>query len=184
MMRYGSLIALLCIATACGSGGPSTDQEMTKWMSSYEDSLKKSGQQPDQFREVKQISERYIAGLLLYAENYPKAEKTAECLDKAHMMLTGIGKNEEAAKWGEKIITDFPDYVNRPMVLESVASAYDISIQPRDSVKVRRYYELLLNENPAMEAEKKDGIQRRLLMNHLPFDRYLELMILNNPENQ
>jgi len=184
-MRWIWMIPVALLVWRCGgTGSPSTDEEVEKLMRTYEDSLNVVGTNPDKFTEVMATSDRYIDMLLRYAEEHPEAEKTPECLDKAHMLLTGTGKTEEAVKWAEVLIEKYPAYVNRPMVLESLASAYDYGVEPRDSVKVRNYYELLLKENPDMDAEKREGIERRLEMNSVPLDRYMELMILRNAENQ
>ena len=52
--------------------------------------------------------------------------------------------------------------------------SYDIFMQPRDTAKVRKYYTMLLNENPKMEKDKAEGIRDRL--NHLDmnFDQFIE----------
>jgi hypothetical protein len=68
----------------------------------------------------------------------------------------------------------FPKYVNRALVLESQGSAYDIFIQPRDTSKVRKYYTMLLEENPKMEKDKAEGIRDRLRHLDMNFDQFIE----------
>ena len=41
------------------------------------------------------------------------------------------------------------------MILESMANAYDMFIQPRDISKVQQYNNMLLKENPKMDKEKR-----------------------------
>lgn len=185
-MKGLTLIALSLLLWQCADSNkqPQTDEEMEALMEVYEDSLLTYGQKQEEFAVVTATSGRFTEVMLTYAKDYPDAKKAPECLDKAHMLLTVAGDMKEAVKWGELLIEKYPAYPNRPMVLENLALAYDYSIEPRDSNKVRKYYELLLKENPDMDTEKRDDIERRLLMNDVPFERYQELMMQEETENQ
>jgi hypothetical protein len=67
----------------------------------------------------------------------------------------------------------YPEYENRPMVLESLATAYDIYLQPRKKDKVEKYYQLLLKENPNLPKEKKEDIEFRLENINLSFEELI-----------
>jgi hypothetical protein len=59
-----------------------------------------------------------------------------------------------------------------------MASAYDIYILPRDTSKVRHYYDLLLKDEKVDVSKKKD-IRARLNHLNLTFDEYI--LQLNSP---
>jgi hypothetical protein len=72
----------------------------------------------------------------------------------------------------------FPNYKNRDFVLESLGSSYDIYIEPRDTSKVRYYYELLLKEK-TVKNDKKAEIRARLKYLHLDLFEYINFQ--NSP---
>jgi hypothetical protein len=115
--------------------------------------------------------------LLAYYQNYPEDAFSANCLDNAHMVYSGLGAHERSMAYADTLLTKYPKYSNREMILESQGSNYDIFAQPRDTAKVRYYYELLLKEYPMMDAEKREGIKERLKYIHLDFDAYLDQKI-------
>jgi tetratricopeptide (TPR) repeat protein len=140
-----------------------------------EDSLK--GLQVN-IQEVKQIPNlthfELINRLLDYYHNYPEDSYSAECLDKVHMKYSGMNIHQRAVEYADRLLEKFPKYVNRALVLESQGSAYDIFIQPRDTSKVRKYYTMLLEENPKMEKDKAEGIRDRLRHLDMNFDQFIE----------
>lgn len=105
---------------------------------------------------------------------YPESEEAPKALDKVQMVFSGIGAYESSIAYGDTLLELYPNYPNRLMVLESQGATYDIFIQPRDSAKVRFYYETLLKENPNLESEKRKGIKARLKNNHLSFDEFVD----------
>jgi hypothetical protein len=135
--------------------------------------------------EIKQIPNlthfELINRLLDYYHNYPEDPFSAECLDKVHMKYSGLNIPERAAQYADTLLLEYPKYPNRAMVLESQGSNYDVFLQPRDTAKIRYYYNLLLKENPKMDKEKRAGIMDRL--NHLDmnFDQFIEYKISNMP---
>jgi hypothetical protein len=56
-------------------------------------------------------------------------------------------------------------------LLESLASSYDINT-PRDTAKVRYYFELLLKE-PGLKTQQKKDIKSRLAHLDLTFEEYI-----------
>ena len=97
------------------------------------------------------------------------------------MKYSGLNIPERAAQYADTLLLEYPKYPNRAMVLESQGSNYDVFLQPRDTAKIRYYYNLLLKENPKMDKEKRAGIMDRL--NHLDmnFDQFIEYKISNMP---
>jgi hypothetical protein len=78
-----------------------------------------------------------------------------------------------AAQYGDTLIRKYPAYKNRPMVLQSIASAYDMSIVPRRKDLVEKYYKLLLKENKDLPAEERESIQYRLDHIDLTFEELI-----------
>lgn len=117
-----------------------------------------------------------INSLLNFYKNFPNDEKTPHCLDKLQMIYSSTGDYQKSIEYSEIIIKDFPNYVNRVLIIENQAANYDIFITPRDSAKVRYYYDLLLKENSNLETTKKDDIRKRLANNHLNFNEYVAFL--------
>lgn len=174
------VVLVLGFASACGNdktkeGEKPSKEELVSRIKEMEDSLK--GLQAN-LNETKQIPNlthfELIDRLLAYYHNYPEDPYSAECLDKVHMKYSGLNIPIRAAQYADTLLNKYPDYPNRAMVLESQGSTYDVFIQPRDTSKVRYYYELLLKENPKMAQDKREGIKDRL--NHLDmnFDEFIE----------
>lgn len=110
---------------------------------------------------------------------YPNSEEAPEALDKIHMTYSGMGKNDLSASWADTLLLKYPNYENRVMVIESQAASYDNLIEPRDTAKVRYYYELLLKEDKNMDTEKRAGIKERLRYNQLSMEEYIEQKMKN-----
>jgi hypothetical protein len=120
------------------------------------------------FELIQALSDFYLA--------FPKDKYAPVCLDKIQMSYSGLGVYHRAIEYADVLIKKYPKYINRPMILESQASNYDIFQQPRDTVKVRYYYELLLKENPNLDKDKKEGIIMRLDHLDLTFDQYIDFI--------
>lgn len=174
------VILVLGVASACGNdkskeGDKPSKEELVSRIKEMEDSLK--GLQAN-LNETKQIPNlthfELIDRLLTYYHNYPEDPYSAECLDKVHMKYSGLNIPIRAAQYADTLLKEYPDYPNRAMVLESQGSTYDIFIQPRDTSKVRYYYELLLKENPNMAKDKREGIKDRLNHLEMNFDEFID----------
>jgi len=175
------LIVLLIFA-ACGNDKENgndapkpSKEELRGNIKQMEDSLK--GLQAN-LSEIKQIPNltriELINRLLAFYYNYPEDAYAAECLDKVHMTYSGMNVHIKAIAYADTLLEKYPKYVNRAMILESQGSSYDIFMQPRDSSKVRYFYELLLKENPSMDKDKRAGIKDRLKNNQLNFDQFID----------
>jgi hypothetical protein len=192
-MKQVFFIGIILVSLFSGCGGSDekslserpSQEELKEKIKHMEDSLK--GLQSD-LHEIKQIPNltkmELINRLLDYYHFYPEDDKySPECLDKVHMIYTSINVYPRASEYADTLLEKYPDYVNRAMVLESQGSTFDIFIQPRDSAKVRYYYEMLLKENPKMDKDKKQGIKNRLKYNHLSFDEFIEMNMSNFAKN-
>lgn len=109
----------------------------------------------------------------LYAR-YPNSKEAPVALDKIHMIYSGMGKNDLSTQWADTLLMKYPNYENRVMVIESQAASYDNLIEPRDTAKVKYYYNLLLKEDKAMDADKRSGIKERMKYIHLSMEEYID----------
>jgi tetratricopeptide (TPR) repeat protein len=157
-------------------------EELKARIIQMEDSLK--GLQST-IQDIKQIPNlthfELINRLLDYYHAYPEDIYSAECLDKVHMKYSGMNIHHRAVEYADTLLEKYPKYVNRALVLESQGSAYDVFIQPRDTSKIRKYYSMLLNENPKMDKGKRAGIKDRLLHLELTFDQFIETKMKSIP---
>lgn len=180
---YLLLIPFLAFLVACGGGSEEggkdekpSKEELVDKIKKMEDSLKYLQANMDAVKQVPNLTRiEFINRLLDYYHNYPEDDYAAECLDKVHMVYSGMNVHVRAVQYADTLLEKYPKYVNRALVLESQGSSYDIFMQPRDSAKVRYYYELLLKENPRMDNEKRMGIKERLKYNHLNFDQFVDM---------
>ncbi|MDX2360215.1 MAG: hypothetical protein QNK23_05385 [Crocinitomicaceae bacterium] len=106
--------------------------------------------------------EELIVLLNEYVEEYPEDPFAPECLSRIHMIYSSESDYIESVEYADRIINEYPEYINRALIIESQAGSFDIWIKPRDTTKVRYYYELLLSEYPDLPKEKVDDIQERL----------------------
>lgn len=120
---------------------------------------------------------RYAERCMAIYKAFPKSPEAPKYLDRAHMIYTSIGSHALAVLHAEALIAEYPNYGNRQMVLQSLATSYDMFIIPRNKEKVKKYYEMLLKENPDLPAEEKESYQFRL--DHLDLT-YEELIILRS----
>lgn len=174
------VVGLIAGTYSCGSdsskeGEKPTKEELVSKIKVMEDSLRGLQANLNTIKQIPNLTHfELINRLLDYYHNYPEDTYAAECLDKVHMKYSGMGIHIRAVEYADTLLNKYPDYVNRAMVLESQGSTYDIFIQPRDTGKVRYYYELLLKENPKMEKDKREGIKDRLKHLDMTFDEFIE----------
>ncbi len=174
MKKIGFLYLLALVMASCG--GSKNEVSVHKRIDMYEDSVQQWGGGLGTPERIDAFADRYIAVLLEAYEEEPENPKNPEYLDRVHMWYATKGDSKEAIKWATKIIEAYPKYENRMMVLSSIAEMYD-EAEPRDSVKVREYYTLILKENPKMDEERKEEIEQRLKHNNLSLMDYMILQI-------
>ena len=150
-------------------------------ITNVENKIKDQSLTMDAGEKVNPAQEKELMDLLKnYYQTYPDDKFSADCLAKLHMIYSGKRMFATAAKYGDTLINNHIDYINRNIILESMASTYDIFIQPRDSLKVRYYNELILTEDKELSKEKRTEIEFRLKHNDLTIEELLELQL--NPK--
>lgn len=174
-------ILLLFISGILFVGCNSSAQDAVTYresIKSLEDSLSVASLklQPGEKMDV-QMKQRLINKLVYYYQNFPEDKYAPEYLDKLHMIAVGERDYETAMKYADTLINNYKDYINRSMVLESMANAYDMFILPRDTSKVRYYNDLLLKENPDMDKDKREEIQYRMKHLDLTIDEFIDFQI-------
>lgn len=168
-MRLLLIAIIALLLSSCGDGG-ATDAYAK--IIAKEDSLttiSKSLPPGVQINEAER--DEFLSMLSDFSDQFPDDPRAPECLDKIHMSYAGRNDCKKAVEYGDRIIEQYPDYINLPMVIESVAGSYDYCISPRDTVKVRKYYELLLKQD--IDQEKKQDVQSRLKNLHLTLQDYI-----------
>jgi tetratricopeptide (TPR) repeat protein len=163
--------ALLIMTASCSDNKEEKSREaLIEEVERFEDSLKLNTTTAASGSE---ISMRYAEKCLAVYREYPKSEEAPAYLDKAHLILSSAGMYRLAAQYGDTLIRKYPAYENRPMVLQNLASAYDMSIVPRRKDLVEKYYRLLLKENKNLPAEERESIQYRLDHIDLTFEELI-----------
>ena len=184
MKRYIFLpfVAIFLILAACGGGSNENEiskNNLKKKIKQMEDSISKIQSDPQTGGKLPTLTNiELINRLTAYYRAFPKDEYSADCLFKIHMKFGELNAHEKSVAYGDTLLSIFPNYKNKDFLLESMASAYDIYILPRDTSKVRHYYDLLLKDNHVTDSKKKD-IRARLNHLNLTFDEYI--LQLNSP---
>lgn len=181
-MRKLVVIAALFSLAACSSESKKAETaevknetglpEAIQEVKAFEDSLK-SGSQSGTLEYDQQTAVTYAEKCLSIYHRFPKSKEAPKYLDKAHIIFASANLHQRSVVLADSLIMLYPTYKNRPMVLESLAGAYDVFVIPRQKDKVKKYYELLLKENPGMDAEQRKQIENRLKYVDLTFDEYI-----------
>lgn len=178
-MKIVVFAALVLFISSC-SEPEKSESAALKEIQNLEDSLQKMTSSSAMDAELfKKTQKGYAKELISFYQTFPDSKNAAESLDKVQQLFSAREEYLVAAQWADTLINKYPKYKKRALVLESQAMAYDAFIQPRDSTAVRLYYSMLLNEFPALNKEKRKGIQRRLKYNALNFDEYIEFQMMN-----
>jgi hypothetical protein len=179
------LFGLLNIALFIFScGEDSSKKELTREdykasIKQMEDSISTIQKDPEAAAKMPSLTNiELINRLIAYYHAFPKDEYAADCLFKVHMKYGELQAHQNAVAYGDTLLKSFPNYKNRDFVLESLGSSYDIYIEPRDTSKVRYYYELLLKEK-TVKNDKKAEIRARLKYLHLDLFEYINFQ--NSP---
>lgn len=178
-MKLFYAITAGCLIMGCSSGPEKTVEKTpetvqgdlalaVREVKTFEDSLKRTGMQYNQETAV-----LYAEKCLSVAHRFPKSSEAPRYMDKAHIIFASAGLHQRSVIIADSLIAMYPVYKNRPMVLESLAGAYDVFVIPRQKDKVKKYYEMLLKESPDMKAEQRKQIEDRLKYVDLTFDEYV-----------
>jgi hypothetical protein len=168
------MVGLLVLLTACSGGAAKetvTKEALLQEVTVFEDSLKRN-LIPAGSREV---TIDYAEKCLAVYRNFPKSKEAPKYLDKAHVILSSNGLHGLAVLYADTLINKYPAYKNRPMVLQSLASAYDLFIIPRKKELVVKYYKMLLKENPNLPKEERENVQFRLDNIDKTFEELIDL---------
>jgi hypothetical protein len=170
-----SLILLTgLVLTSCNgnSAKESKQTDLRERITQYEDSLAQLQKDPQKVAKITSLAQiELINRLTAYSRAYPKDTFSADCLFKTHMIYEHLLAPREARAYGDTLLQRFPNYKNRSLLIESLASSYDINM-PRDTSKVRYYFNLLLQE-PNITKQKKADIKNRLSHLDLTFEQYI-----------
>ena len=178
-------VLLMFIVFSCGGKSAINEipsvEDLKEIITQKEDSLslfqKENKKIPSdrQYDLISSLNDFYLA--------YPNDKYAPVCLDKIQMSYSGLGVYHKAIEYSDILINKYPKYINRPMILESQASNFDIFYEPRDTSKVKFYYALLLKENSKLDKDKKEGIEMRLKHLNLTFNEYVDF-IMNSVKTQ
>jgi outer membrane protein assembly factor BamD (BamD/ComL family) len=175
MKRFPSLFFICILILAACQDSPekqSKKTELRNRITSYEDSLATLQKDPKKAAQITSLAQiELINRLKAYSQAFPKDTFSADCLFKTHMIYEQLGAPLEARAYADTLLERFPNYKNRSLLLESLASSYDMNM-PRDTTKVRYYFNLLLQE-PTTTKEQKMDIKKRLAQLALTFEQYI-----------
>jgi tetratricopeptide (TPR) repeat protein len=176
MKKVLYFIVFTLLLFSCGGQNDSAKTELKDKITNLEDSMTIISQnlKPGEIMSS-ELHEELIGLLKEYSLSYSDDVYAPEYLDKLHLIYSGRGDYAQSTKYADTLINNYPDYINRAMILESQAIAYDFNIKPRDTSKVRYYYELLLNEYPDLPQEKSQGIKSRLKNLHLTIEEIMKM---------
>lgn len=182
-MKLYCVIAVGFLAVACSSDpetvklpvGGENGKNMPaaiKEVKAFEDSLKRSSASGT-LEYNQETAVVYAEKCLSIAHRFPRSKEAPKYMDKAHVIFASANLHQRSVMIADSLIALYPLYKNRAMVLESLAGAYDVFVIPRQKEKVKKYYELLLKENPEMDPEQRKQIEDRLKYVDLTFDEYV-----------
>jgi hypothetical protein len=178
MKAINSFLFLLffSLLISCGQSNQNSKNsrfELKRKITELEDSIAKVQKDLNNIGKMSSlVNIELINRLSAYYRVYPKDDYAADCLFKIHMKYSELNDHEKSVAYGDTLIKNFPKYKNKEFLVESMASAYDVYILPRDTTKVRLYYTILLND-PFVKEEKKKDLRRRLNHLELSFDDYI-----------
>jgi len=168
-------LTLFSCSSETNSTTESVNNELKKDLLIKIESIEKISQTNSISKEEQQ---ELIDYLLEFYHNFPEDKNAPVCLDKVQMVYSAMENYRKASLYADTLILKYPSYPNRDLIIESQAANYDIFIIPRDTVKVRHYYELLLKEGKIIDKNKKSDIQKRLSNLHLNFQEYCSIQNL------
>ena len=175
MKIFPSLLLISILILAACQNSPEKQSKKTELrdrITFYEDSLATLQKDPKKAAQITSLAQiELINRLKAYSRAFPKDTFSADCLFKTHMIYEQLRAPLEARAYADTLLERFPNYKNRPLLLESLASSYDLNM-PRDTTKVRYYFNLLLQE-PTTTKEQKMDIEKRLAQLELTFEQYI-----------
>jgi hypothetical protein len=166
------------VIASCSS--ENSPESLKESITEKEEAVKALPSTADNFDKRDTMRLELVDALLDFYHAYPEDSYAPECLDKVHLIYSAMRDYRMAAKYGDTILINYPDYVNKEMIIESQYNTYDMFVTPRNAEKAKYYLELWLKEFPDMPKEKKEEIEFRLKYISLPLEKVIELQ---NNEN-
>ena len=173
-MKTGTYIVMivLLILTSCSSSD--AQSELRNEIEQKEASITTLSENLAPGEKLDPLEKQELIDLLNdYVAKFPEDVFAPECLSRVHMIYSGEADYKASVEYADRIINDYPDYINRALIIESQAGSYDIWIKPRDTSKVRFYYQMLLDEYPDLPKDKVDDIQARLKNMNLTIEQII-----------
>lgn len=175
MRKTWIVFSICCLALFIPScGGPSKSDKKTELktrIKEMEDSIMVIQKDPIKAAKMPSLTNiELINRLLAYYQAFPTDSFSADCLFKVHMKYSDLQAYEQSVAYGDTLLQLFPTYKNRDFLIESIASTYDVLIEPRNEEKIEYYYRLLLKEK--LQASKRKDIEKRLEHIEMDFFEY------------
>jgi len=140
---------------------PLTREELKASIKEMEDSLMMISSQKLTGATLSLSQQELINRLTAYYRVYPEDPYSADCLFKVQMAYSGLNAHRKSIAYGDTLLTKFPSYKNKHLVIESNIAALDVFLEPRDTAAIRSYYTMLLADNEYPKSKKAE-IRRRL----------------------
>jgi hypothetical protein len=167
------LFALLLLFSSCKNGASEKEDalknggvglsrnELKSSIKQMEDSITGLLQNKDRNKLIPSLTYiELINRLKSYYQRFPNDPYSSQCLFNIHIQYSSLNANELAIAYGDTLLSKFPNFPNSDLLLESMATTYDIYIVPRDTTNVRKYYTLLLNQKGISSQKRKDTQER------------------------
>ena len=166
-------IVLIFLVISCSADRSETGLKAA--ITEKENALKNLAPEDDDLETRESMRLELIDALLDYYHTFPKDDYSPECLDKVHFVYTAMRKFASPARYGDTLLMNYPNYINREMVIESQYNTYDMFIKPRNIEKVEYYLNMWLKEYPSMDKDKKEEIEYRLKYVDLTIEQIMDM---------
>jgi hypothetical protein len=103
---------------------------------------------------------------------YPNDSMSPFYLDKIHQLFIQEKQYSYAVDWIDTLLTNYPNYKNKTLVLYSAATTSDMFLM--DTNRVKRFYARILNESPKLKKEVRTQIQHRMKYLKIPYIDYIK----------
>ena len=103
---------------------------------------------------------------LQYSALFPKDSLSAFCLADVQQLYDDAGAYQQAVVYGDSLALKYPNFPDLYLVLEKNAAILDFSMENRDTFRIRKAYERLL-DLPGLPEAYRETYQERLSNLHL-----------------
>lgn len=171
MKKSVFIVGLIALFASCGGSEESSvvskedvpGKELIKKISDKEEEFHQKIATLEMGQSLSDEEQMELVRLLKeYVDSYPESVLAPEYLDKIHMIFSGMKKYQQSIAYGDSVLVNYPDYINRLMVIESIATTYDFFLQPRNGKKVAEYYSMLLKEDTNMDPERRKLLEEKI----------------------